>query len=308
VPGVGSLIVVSACDSGYLPLFQDLLASLRRHHPGTAVGLLDLGLSEPEAAALRGDGVTVVRPGWDLPDELLARFPWPDKYRAMTARPYLPRYFPGHDILIWLDSDVWLCGPRALPLLQAAAGQRDIAIIPALDRSDRNHYGSGALQHRLQMLQVLRTLLPEPQAQALTVAAEFNSGVFAMRAGSPLWAPWAAAVEQVVRHVADSGATLYHVFEQVALNVVLHGVDPARLALLPMRFNWPVGAALPLLDQAAGRLREPNPPYDPIEILHLIHSGVGAAAKGAPLDLPTVAGTVVRTPLTYAALGQRLEG
>lgn len=308
MPEAETVIVVSACDGAYLPLFQDLLASIRRHHPGTAVGLLDLGLSDAEAGALRADGVTVVRPGWDLPAELLGRFPWPDKYRAMTARPHLPRYFPGHEVIVWLDSDVWLCGPRALPLLEHAARRRDIAIVPALDRSDRIHYGSGALQHRVQMLQVLRTLLPEPEAQALTVAAEFNSGVFAMRAAAPLWAPWAAAVERVVRHAAEAGATLYHVFEQVALNTVLHGIEPARLALLPMRFNWPVGAALPLFDEAAGLLREPNPPFDAIEILHLIHSGVGAAAKGAPLDLPTMSGDVVRTPLTHAAFGPRLKG
>jgi hypothetical protein len=300
------LIVVSACNSAYLGLFEDLLGSLRRHHPDTAVGLLDVGLADEEVAALRAKGVAVVKAGWHLPDDLLAALPWPDKYRAMTARPHLPGNFPGHDVIVWLDSDVWLCGPRALPVLADAARRRDIAIVPALDRNDRGHFGAGVLENRLRALDVLRAFLPEAEAQTLAVAAEFNSGVFAMRRDSPVWAPWAASVPAVVRHAVAAKATLYHVFEQVALNVVLHGIDPGRLALLPMRFNWPVGAALPLLDEAAGCLREPNPPFEPIEILHLIHSGTGAAAKSAPLELPTVAGGTCRTPVTFGALGRRL--
>ena len=42
VPGAGGLIVVSAADSGYFPLLQDAVASVRALNREVAIGILDL--------------------------------------------------------------------------------------------------------------------------------------------------------------------------------------------------------------------------------------------------------------------------
>src|SRR5580765_1598977 len=88
------LVVVSGADSGYFPLLQDAVRSVRALRPEVAIGVFDLGLAPDERDWLEGRVTTVVRPQWD--------FDFPGRARASQAlmvelaRPFLPRYFPGY--------------------------------------------------------------------------------------------------------------------------------------------------------------------------------------------------------------------
>src|SRR5437764_15468484 len=71
------------------------------------MGVLDLGLEKALRTSLERRGVAVIPPDWDYSLELFRSKP-PDFFRAMTARPHLRRYFPGYDLYLWLDAEIWV--------------------------------------------------------------------------------------------------------------------------------------------------------------------------------------------------------
>ena len=57
----------------------------------------------------------------------------------MTARPFLPRYFPDHDVYLWIDADCWVQQWDAIALFLRGAQRRPIAVAPEIHRAMR-HY------------------------------------------------------------------------------------------------------------------------------------------------------------------------
>jgi hypothetical protein len=298
------VIVVTAANAAYMPLLRGLLASLADHAPELPVGVLDLGLEAGDRDELSAAGVALAVPDWHMAPAVRARFAPPPHYRAMSARPHLRDYFPGFACYLWLDADTWIASPAAVETFLAAARSHELAIVPALDVCYARHYGLALMQGKMELLPHYRCLLPDPLGQDLLLAAELVVGAFAMRADSPLWTPWAEEVTTILAHAAATSNFLPFLFEQVALNLVVHR-RPGSAALLPARFDWLLGEAVPLLDEASGRLCAPQPPYDRIEVLHLVHAGRGVADKMAPVATRTLAGTPVRLAFNYEAVRDR---
>lgn len=123
-----SAIVVTASDSSYFPLACDLLNSVRRGHASIPFGVLDVGLTGEQALFFRQSGVEVVPAAWEfevpMPPDLKRT------YLAMLSRPFLPKYFPNHPALIYLDADAWVQMPSALDDLAEASVGVDAAITP----------------------------------------------------------------------------------------------------------------------------------------------------------------------------------
>jgi hypothetical protein len=300
-------IIVTSANTAYAPLLAGLLESVRDYGGGLPVGILDTGLTVEDRDRFAPYVDRFVVPDWHLSAEHQARFRPPEWIKAMTARPHLRDYFPGYQTYIWLDADTWVATPTALATLAAAAASRDIAAVPTVDPAYTRYHGLGALKARAAILPVYRTLLPEALAQTMLVLGEICSGVFAMPTGSPIWNLWAAEIGPILDFSMGRSDTLYHIFEQTALNLVVHRRH-ADAAFLPARFNWVLGEARPLIDDTTGSLHVPQPPHDVIEILHLIHNGRSIADKMAPLETRTLAGRFIQTPFDYLAiraLGQR---
>lgn len=300
-------IIVTSANTAYTPLLSGLLASVRDHGGGLPVGLLDTGLTAEDRARFAPFVDHFAIPDWHMSAAHLARFRPPEWIKAMTARPHLRDYFPGYRTYIWLDADTWVATPTALATLIAAASGRDIAVVPTVDPAYVRYHGLGALKARAAILPIYRTLLPEALAQAMLVLGELCSGVFAMPAGSPIWEQWAVEIGPILDHSMERSDTLYHIFEQTALNLAVHR-RYADAAFLPARFNWVLGEATPVIDDATGCLRVPQPPYDAIEILHLIHSGRSIADKMALIETRTLTGQIVRTGFDYHAIQALARG
>lgn len=294
-------IIVTAANSAYLPLLNSLLGSLRDHGADFPVGILDTGLTPMDRDALTAVVERVTVPNWHMDDAHRARFQPPEWIKAMTARPHLRDYFPGYGTYVWLDADTWVATPTALETLVVATTGRDIAIVPTVDPAYVRYHGLDALKARTAILPVYRTMLPEPLAQTMLVLGELCSGVFAMPATSPVWDRWAAEIAPILNFSAERSNTLYHIFEQTALNLAVHR-HHADAAFLPARFNWVLGEARPVVDEATRSLRVPQPPHDPIEILHLIHSGRSLADKMAPLEVNTMSGRTITTAFDYCSI------
>jgi hypothetical protein len=261
---VAKTILISAADQAYWPLLSGLLHSIdrRRRATGMTVGILDLGLADEPLERLRRYGATVIRPDWDYDLSGFAVKPQP-MFKAMTARPFLPRYFGGYDLHAWIDADCWVQDWQAVKLICAAAQDWGFSIVPEMDRSytpllhDGRTFAGWARSCFVKCF-------GEEKGNALARYPLLNCGVFAARHDSPLWALWGKRTGEVLAHLREP----FFFAEQTALNACIRQHD-TPVALLPARCNWMCSRAFPLVSADGKSLLEPCPPHEPIGILHL---------------------------------------
>src|SRR4051794_33857073 len=112
------LAIVSAADENFFPLLSQLLASISAALPSGVPPpefcVIDLGLTDAQKSELRSREVTVAAGQW--PFDFPGRAEAPRWMQAMAGRPFLPQYFPGREIYLWLDSDTWLQDWRIVDL------------------------------------------------------------------------------------------------------------------------------------------------------------------------------------------------
>jgi len=293
-----SVTVVSAADAGYFDLLEGLVRSLKA---GSAardlpISILDLGLEGTQRRWLEGQGARLVEPGWDVDFPVRDRLP--RHYRAMTARPYLPKHFPGYEIYLWLDADTWVQDGSALELFVRAARRGKLAIVPEIDR------GYWTIHKR-----------PKPWGQnqkafawafglkagyRLGRNAILNVGAFALHAEAPHWSRWAAAHGRALnrRRLRPPSLRRFEFFlsEQTALNHVIFA-EGLPASFLPAYCNWFCGKGTPAFDRARGLLVEPHEPHHPLAVVHLAGKGM----KERLWRLETLDGGTVETRLTWAA-------
>lgn len=257
-------ILISAADQAYWPLLSGLLHSIdrRRRAAGTAVGILDLGLAAEPLDRLRRYGASVVRPDWDYDVSVFAAKP-PRFYRAMTARPFLPRYFAGYDLYVWIDADCWVQDWGALKLLCDAAADWGFSIVPDMDRSytpflhDGRTFADWARSCLVQCF-------GDTEGSRLTQYQLLNCGVFAATNDTPVWAAWQKTLAEVLARLKEP----FFFAEQCALNACIRTSELA-VALLPARCNWLCSRSFPLVSADGKWLLEPYPPHERLGVIHL---------------------------------------
>ncbi len=257
-----SMIIVTAADAGFFELLRGLLTSIeaQRADQAVALGVFDLGLTREQRAWVEGRASTVIEPGWDLelPAQLRADQP---HIRGLTARPFLPRYFPGHDIYIWIDADVWLQDWRGIELYALGAARG--CLIAAVHTDRAYHLQQGTLRVRHDKF---RLGYGESLASELILQHHLNAGIFAAPADSPLWQDWAAIYQEGID--ASEGQMIS---DQAALNVTYHR-RRLPIQVLPAIFNWQCHLALPMWDPLPQKFCEPMLPHLPISMLHMTHN------------------------------------
>ena len=285
-------IICTAADAGYFPLLRGLVESLAEGPFARTlpVGVLDLGLADDQRAWLAARGARLVEPGWD--QNFPGRDQIPPHYRAMTARPFLPRYFPGHPVILWLDADTWVQDDAVLPWYLDAAAQGKLAIVPELDRSYWTMYKPPKLWGQNQ--KAFAWSYGPKTGYRLGRNPILNVGAFALPADAPHWALWAEAHRAALnrRRLRRTGLHQQGFFlsEQTALNFVVFKLRQPH-TLLPALANWFVAKGHPKWDARRGLLVEPNAPYQPLGIVHLAGEGV----KGRVWTLATLDGGTVET-------------
>lgn len=252
-------LIVTGADETFLPLLRGLLGSLQqwRAAPANAIACFDLGLAPQSRAWVAAQVTHLVEPGWDLPVADVLRVQKPH-LRALTVRPFLPRYFPGYDVYIWIDADAWVQEYFAIDWLEAAAVTGALAAVPHLDRAYR------------QSPHIIEWRVQQMQAGFGTAAAElaiwspyFNAGVFAMTADAPHWRLWQRHFSEGLK--ASKGLACC---DQSALNHMLWS-ENLPVHPLPALCNWLCHLAEPDFDFEHRRFRKPFSPQNPIGILHL---------------------------------------
>jgi len=214
-------IIISGADAAYWPLLSGMLHSIEQgpRKEGITVGILDLGLAPEHRDRLRSYGAIVVEPGWDYPVAHFSK-PAPNAFQAMTARPHLPRHFPGYDMYIWLDADCWVQDPQAIALLASAASQKKFAIVPEVHRS------YFTLSPYVQWLHdCYRRCYNENAANWLVYYPLLNCGVFAATGDAPQWAKWQEHLGRIIKRHDE----FFFFAEQTALNGAIREGSSQRL-------------------------------------------------------------------------------
>jgi hypothetical protein len=256
----GSWIAITGGDAAYFDLMRGCVASIRDKPEGRdiALGVLDCGLRDEQRAWLIDRGARLVLPRWDF--DFPGRAGCSEAFKALTARPFLPDYFPGHDTYLWIDADCWVQHWFAIDLFLRGARRRAIAVAPEIHRAFR-HYRHAWPEFSAVNGAAFREAFGAALADRLVRYPLINAGVFAIRAGSPAWGAWATVLDEALQRSTN-------MTDQIALNVAVYERGlPAEA--LPSTCNWPVHHALPAWDAARGLFVEPSLPHDPLGILHM---------------------------------------
>ena len=253
-------IAITGGDAAYFGLMRDCIGSLRATAEGSALalGVLDCGLTDSQRAWCRDRGAVLVEPVWDF--DFPGRDKLKDGYKALTARPFLPRYFPGFDLYLWIDGDCWVQQGDALSLFLAAARTGALAVAPEIHRSMR-HYRHAWTEFSTINGAAYAECFDRETAERLIRYPLINAGVFALKADAPHWAGWAEVLGEALQRSAN-------MTDQIALNVLVYDRGFA-CEPLPSRCNWPIHHATPAWDAGRGLFVEPAMPHEPLSILHL---------------------------------------
>lgn len=262
VPAQQRTLVVTAADEAFAPLLRDLVESLHQWSPAPFSGLavFDLGLAAETRNWISRRASCVAEPGWDLAVDLSVRAQRPH-LRALTARPFLPEYFPGYDIYLWIDADAWVQERFALDWLIGAAATRALAAVPEVDPSYRQT--SAVANWRLRRARAYFS----GQGDIGTIwDPYFNAGVFALHADAPHWAIWKKWFRIGLEATAGKLCC-----DQTALNQALQA-EGLAIHPLPALCNWLCHLSTPDFDPRARQFREPGAAGRALGIVHLADS------------------------------------
>lgn len=259
-------IIITAGDSKVMPTLQGLIRSLEAfpERQDVEIGCLDVGQAAEDRAWLAAHSVVVAEPTTHLgvPIERLKPYE-----RAFVARPFLRDYFPGRDIYVWIDSDVWLQGWWVIDAYCQGALQTGMAIAHERERA---YVFQGWLLAWFAKHMVLG--YGSLDGAWLLSRPHLNAGLFAMRSDSPHWALW-------VHHykAAWDRTGTFNPHDQFSINRLVHGGLMSRpkvkTTILAPRYNWICDRGPPMWNDAEGALCEPYPPYRSIGAVHLAGPG-----------------------------------
>ncbi len=290
-----AVLIVSAVDSRFLPLLKDMMRSIAPvlARPQVSLACFDIGLAPVDREWLTGQCATIATPGTHFG---LAEQAYPAPLRSFLARPFLPQYFPGYDVYIWIDSDVWLqdvavidryvAGAMASGLAISHEGERAYRLQPWLFAWTAKHFLNG---------------YGVGKGAALLCRRHLNAGLFAAAAGAPHWSAWARCYEAAIRR---SGKLVPH--DQFALVQAVTAGGPGRARRLPTAVlapenNWICDRGVPMWNDGSQAFCKPYAPFDTIGALHL-----AGPAKARPYTIRRTGGGTFTSYITRGAGPARL--
>lgn len=295
-----AVTLVAASDANYFFLLRQLIESICDDPIASTLSLsiLDLGLDVEQQAWLKDRGANLAVPEWDF--DFPARNIVPAFFRAILARPFLPKYFPGYEAYISIDADTWVQDGTVLKYYARAAREGKLAITPEVDRAYFTTYRRPKLFGWGQNFKAFKYNFGFKIADRLGTRNPIcNAGIFAMPGECDHWELYRNAInEGLQRHKSVDMKDMYFwLVEQTALNYVVFG-DKAPSTLLPAYCNWFCAKAEQMFDPETGMIVEPHEPYQPLGILHL----AGGKMHERVFTLKKRGGGEVQTLLTYDAV------
>jgi len=291
-----SFMIVTGGDANYFPLIAELVASVRAQPRGAGcpIGVIDAGLTDEQKAALGARGCKVVTPDWEYDfaaDKARGRV----HLKAEIGKAFMPKYFPGHDVLVWVDADAWVQDFHAIDLLVEGASRGRLAIVPQIGRYYRTEVqltwliGGIARVRTILFKNAARVGLPRAVCRTIASKPTLNAGVFALRTDAPHW----AAIRKWQALAARRGRIFTSTQLAIALSVY---VDKLPLELMPETCNY-MGPWR--RDRTTGRILEYYLPNAPVGIVHLASENNMRADRSVLKNVPDVDGVIEPISLRY---------
>ena len=108
-------VTAGGSDSPYRECLIELLESIRatKSYRIVHIAILDAGLTDADKNLLleKFENITILDPDWDVdigPKDVKLGM------KGCSARPFIPKHFPGYRYYFWLDTDTWVQDERAL--------------------------------------------------------------------------------------------------------------------------------------------------------------------------------------------------
>ena len=252
-------ILITGCDRRYYPLLEDFVTSVA-DSGGLAqvdLGIFNLDFDPQQLAWLSKHGAHIV----PARSPIAAKLPYNDGGRRTLpslVRPFFPALFPGYDVYIYSDVDVWVQDWTGFERFIDGARRRGLAICaqqhPSYTHKDRS------LAYRFQLY---RQMFGADAAKELMRQPHINAGIFAMTREAPHWQRWGKLWGDALR----PGETWFGTGQAVLTHMIFN--EDMTAELLPATCNWQSHLALPLWDEAQRRFVEPQPPHDTILLMHM---------------------------------------
>jgi hypothetical protein len=299
--------IITAANDGYFALLSDLVESWIDCGLAERIDLCvyDVGLTGEQKEWLREKGVAKIEePGWDFDFPGMNEIP--GHYRAMSARPYIPKYFPGYQTYIWVDADAWIQDAGIIDLYARVAEDGKLAIVPEIDRCYRTMYKRPS--HWTKLNGSYAWSYGVWAGIKLGKNPQLNVGAFALSADAPHWAAWQERHKTALtkpRLFKKNGLHngFFFLSEQTAMNYVVYKMK-YPVGFLPAYANWICGFQTPAYDKIRQVFTESQPPHQKLGIVHLVGK---YEDKVRQLDIPLTSGSTVSGALTYSAL-RKLRG
>lgn len=251
-------VLVTACSGLFFDHYLDLLDSLDALDlkPRFDIGLIDLGLSVEQIELAQGRGIQVVEAKWPVePPENQDRI----EFIAFAGKPYARDIFPGYDMYVWMDADLWAQTDTFWTELIEGANRDGYAVPVEQD----DNYSTMPAIWRLWMFRHFTRSFGPAKAISLMKTPVLNNGLFAVRADAPHWELWQRHFELMVRKTKRMIA-----IDQLAL-ISCVNLEKLPCALLSATNNWVCSLATPWWDPEKGTFVLPGSPETTISVMHL---------------------------------------
>jgi hypothetical protein len=268
-------IIILSCDAAFFPLAQGTILSLQQQgYPNaqTSLAFLDIGLTPEQNAWCQAQGCwvkTFAEAGVAslLPQNIK------NYNKAQNCRPLLPKIFPGADVYMWVDTDIWFQTPQGVQrfLDDAAKYNPAIIIVPTVDMNYGMNYGPLEETNMLRLLTYADSWMRDAYGDVISAKymgrSLFSSGIFALSATSPMWQMWQTEIADIYTRDHTKHPYNIHYFEQAALNKVIY--DTQLFIPLPSCYNYNAHFGGLYRDEASGLVQHAFPPCATIDVIHL---------------------------------------
>ena len=152
-------------------------------------------------------------------------------------------------------------------MLALAAEDTALCIASEIDRDYTPYFNSS--QPWNYHLEWYKNNCAAEKVQAIFPRPMLNSGVWAMRADSPVWEAWRHEFADILQRSAPLGRQNF-MADQLSLNLAVY-LNGLPLRVMPAEFNWLTLYALPVYDRARALFLRPTAPRTVLSIIHLTH-------------------------------------
>ena len=296
---------VSGCDSNYFPMLLELIHSIRRFEQSKDMDIciLDTGLTSEQVEYLKNRVTAVVNPDW--PDGVPKHKLKNEYFKGCICRPFIPQIFPGYEVYLWLDADVWVQDWRSVELYIEGAKRNKLAITSQADRARFRQIrikwlGALPLKIRGFYYSNARLAFGFKTAQKLLPYQILNAGSFALSDSAPHWKRW----QELAVEATQKGKVF--TAEQLSLGMITY-LENYDVEILPAWTQWQFGQ-IPAWDSQSKTYVEKYLPHETIGIVHLCGLDKIRTDRSIKTEIKTLDGKTISQSLRYPYYdGEKVE-